>query len=130
MNQIAFPNPVSYQELAREKTLGGAMGLCIKAGGFEPKEIIAHLKGDKAQVSRWVNDQEGILWKKLEEVMDFCGNDAPILWMLLNRGYDLRSLRKKETETEQQLREAKEQIAQLQLERQILVNAMHGKVAA
>jgi len=129
MNQLSFPSPVSYQELARKKTLGGAMSLCIEAAGFEPKEIISLLKGDKAQVSRWVNDQEGILWEKLEKVMDHCGNDAPLLWMLLNRGYDLRSLRKKETETEQQLREARERIAALEHERQILVNAMHGKAS-
>lgn len=47
------------------------------------------------------------------------GNDAPLLWMLHTRGYDVNSLRRKETETEKALRLANERIAQLENEREI-----------
>lgn len=115
MHQLGFPSQVTYQELMRERTLGGAIALCAKAAGLEPKEIVDKLnasglgsKTDKAQWSRWVSGGEGIVWEKFELLMDEAGNDAPLLWMLLKRGYDLRSLRKRETELEQQLREERE----------------------
>jgi len=46
-------------------------------------------------------------------------NDAPLLWMLQARGYDLSSLRKRETETERALRIANERISQLEQEREV-----------
>ena len=119
MNQLGFPSAVSAQELAREKTLGGAIGLCIKAAGYEPKEAIDKLKMDKAQWSRWESGTEGVIWPKFEALMDFCGNDAPLLWMLAARGYDLSSLRRQETETERKLREATEELQQLKVEREV-----------
>lgn len=51
--------------------------------------------------------------------MDLCGNDAPLLWMLDQRGFDLSSLRKRETETEKKLRLAEERIQQLEREREV-----------
>jgi hypothetical protein len=51
--------------------------------------------------------------------MDFCGNDAPLLWMLHARGYDLASLRKRESETEKELRIAREELAKERQEREL-----------
>jgi hypothetical protein len=44
---------------------------------------------------------------------DACGNDAPLYWMLHQRGYDLCSLRKTESETQRKLRLAQEEIKAL-----------------
>lgn len=129
MNQLGFPSPVTLQEVQREKTLGGAIGLCIKAAGYEPKEVIAALKMDKAQWSRWESGQEGVLWPKLRATMDYCGNDAPLLWMNLDRGYDLGSIRRMETEVERDLRLAKEEIAQLRHDKRVLAEALRGVAA-
>ena len=106
--QVAFPVEVSPQEVTREKTLGGAIALCAKAAGYEPKELQAELKWDKAQWSRWESGQEGVVWPKFVALMDLCGNDAPLFWMLNARGYDLSSLRRQETELEKELRLARE----------------------
>ena len=112
--QISLPVEVQPSEVARERTLGGAIDLCIKASGYEAdKQLQADLGVDKGQFSRWRIDQEGIIWAKLEKLMDLCGNDAPLLWMMHQRGYDLSSLRKRESETERQLRLAKEEIVAL-----------------
>lgn len=124
MNQIGFPSAVTAQEIAREKTLGGAIGLCVKAAGYEPKEAMEALKVDgksldKAQWSRWESGQEGVVWPKFAALMDFCGNDAPLLWMLHARGYDLGSLRKRESETEKELRIAREELARERKEREL-----------
>ena len=77
------------------------------------------LKSDKAQFSRWTDDIEGIKWEKLVPLMDACGNDAPLLWMLHARGYDLSSLRRTETETQKALRLANERIKELEHDRDV-----------
>lgn len=131
MNQLGFPSAVTAQEIAREKTLGGAIGLCVKAAGYEPKEVMDAVRVDgkpldKAQWSRWESGQEGVIWPKLRTVMDFCGNDAPLLWMNLDRGYDLSSIRRRETDLERELRVVREQVAQLQHDKRVLVEALRG----
>jgi hypothetical protein len=119
MYQLGFPSEITAQEVSRETTLGGAMSLCAKAAGLAPKEVQDQLKTDKAQFSRWTDDKEGIVWSKLAALMDLCGNDAPLLWMLNARGYDLNSLRKQETELQQKLRMAEERIKTMEHEREV-----------
>lgn len=119
MNQLGFPSAVTMQEIAREKTLGGAIGLCAKAAGLEPKQVQDGIRADKAQYSRWTEDKEGILWSKFVALMDLCGNDAPLFWMLHARGYDLSSLRRQETELEKRLRETQEALSKERAERAI-----------
>lgn len=109
MHQLSFPSHVGAVEIQREKTLGGAIDLCAKVAGLEPKQLQDALKSDKAQFSRWTSGAEGIVWPKFEALMDTCGNDAPLLWMLDARGYDLSSLRRKESETEKRLRHVTEE---------------------
>ena len=108
--QISLPADVSPREVEREKTLGGAIDLCIKAAGFDcDKRLQADLGVDKGQFSRWLSNQEGISWEKFERLMDHCGNDAPLFWMLHQRGYELASLHKRESEVEQQNRMLREE---------------------
>lgn len=110
-SQIGIPVTVRPEEVAREKTLGSSIELCAKLAGFElDKTLQQELGVDKAQFSRWQSGSEGIIWPKLEKLMDVCGNDVPLLWMLYRRGWDLNSLRKRESETEQRLREVQEQL--------------------
>ncbi len=121
MHQLGFPSDVTAQEISRESSLGGAIDLCAKVAGLEPKQVQAELKLDKAQWSRWTSGQEGVIWPKLQAVMDLCGNDAPLLWMLQARGYDLGSLRKRETDLEKQNRLLREENAAL---KRVLQGAM------
>lgn len=134
MNQLSFPTSVTPQEVAREQSLGGAIDLCAKAAGLTPKQVQDELKSDKAQFSRWTDGKEGIVWPKLVQLMDVCGNDAPLMWMLHARGYDLSSLRKRESETERALRTARETIQRLEseraVERRLLADVLAGRHAA
>ena len=114
MNQVALPVEVRPEEVSRKKTLGHSIELCAEAAGYElDKTLQTELGVDKAQFSRWLSGTEGIIWPKLERLMDFCGNDAPLFWMLHQRGYDLHSIRKRETETEKRARLAEEENAKL-----------------
>jgi plasmid maintenance system antidote protein VapI len=114
MNQVALPVDVRPEEVARKSTLGHAMELCAELAGFSLDKELQHKIGvDKAQFSRWMSGTEGIVWPKFTKLMDECGNDAPLLWMNYQRGYDLHSIRKRESETEKQLRLAREENAAL-----------------
>ena len=108
------------EDIENRKSLRAAIDLCLDAGGIlSHTEICARLNIDKGQFSRWQSGQEGIKWEKFAALMDVCGNDAPLLWMMHQRGYDLHSLRKRETETERRLRMAEERIAQLEQEARV-----------
>ena len=108
MSQISIPVEVSFEELKRKATLGSSITLCADVAGLVPKQITEELRLDKAQWSRWESGAEGVIWPKFEALMDLCGNNAPLLWMIHKRGYDLHSLRKVETATEMRARKAEE----------------------
>lgn len=113
-DQLAIPVSVTPDEVAREKTLGGAIELCAKVAGFDfDKQLQRELGVDKAQFSRWQSGDEGIKWPKLAALMDHCGNNAPLLWMNYARGFDLHAMRMRETETERENRLLREENAAL-----------------
>ncbi len=130
MNQLGIPVKVSFEEVGRKRTLGAAIALCADAAGLDPKVIQSDLHWDKAQWSRWESGAEGVIWPKLESLMDRCGNDAPLLWMTQQRGYDLHSLRKVETETERRLRLSDEALQTERAKNKILLEALSGRMAA
>lgn len=111
--------PVSPDEVQRKPSLGKALEYCAELAGYGyDKQLESALvkRGchvDKTQLSRWQQGSEGIKWEKLSALMDVCGNEAPLLWMLHQRGYDLNSVRKLETETEKQNRLLREENAAL-----------------
>ncbi|WP_287740044.1 hypothetical protein [Diaphorobacter sp.] len=114
MNQLSIPSEVRPDEVARKQSLGGAIELCAELGGFAlDKSLQQQLGVDKAQFSRWQSGSEGVLWPKFQQLMDTCGNDVPVLWMLHQRGYDLHSVRRRESETERENRLLREEVAAL-----------------
>lgn len=114
MNQIAIANELRPEEVARKQSLGAAIELCAEVGGYTlDKTLQAELGVDKAQFSRWQSGTEGVTWPKFAKLMDLCGNDAPVLWMLHQRGYDLASVRRRETTTERENRMLREENAAL-----------------
>ncbi|MFD0738276.1 hypothetical protein ACFQZQ_03095 [Lysobacter koreensis] len=111
---------IRAHDIARQPTLAGAIALGAAAAGLDlAKEMHVPLGIDAGTWSRMQAGEAGYRWKQISAICDLIGSDAPILWMLHQRGYDLHSLRKRETETEKQLREAREQIAELVKEREI-----------
>lgn len=113
MSQLAIPTEVPVSELIRKKSLGAAFDLCAELAGKEPKQIQSDLKLDKAQWSRWTSGQEGVIWPKFQSVMDNCGNDAPLLWMCHNRGWDVGRMVRYETQVEQENRMLREEVQAL-----------------
>jgi hypothetical protein len=121
---------VRPEDVARQHTLSGALALAATAAGLDlEKEVHIPLGIDAGHWTRMRSGAAGIQWDKLEAICDLCGNDAPILWMLYQRGYDLNSLRKRETETERALREAHEALEQERMKNRVLVEALSGRTS-
>ena len=113
VEQLALPVDVSPAEVMRKRSLGDAINLCIELAGWEPKEAQAELKVDKAQWSRWITGQEGIKWERMRILQDKAGNNVPTLWMLHDRGYDLHTVRRVETDVQRENRLLREENAAL-----------------
>jgi len=108
-SQLSLQVEVRPEEIARKQTLGAAIELCAELGGHAlDKTLQQELEVDKAQFSRWQSGTEGIIWPKFVRLMDLCGNDAPLLWMNYQRGWDLNAMRRRETEYQMQARLSKE----------------------
>lgn len=128
--QTALPVKVDFDAIARKKSFGDSIELCAEFAGYElDKTLQLKIDVDKGQFSRWKSGGEGVMWPKLNTVMDVCGNDAPVFWMLHRRGWDLASLRRHESETERELRLTREQLAAEKNKVRILTDAMNGRAA-
>jgi hypothetical protein len=122
---------VTPAEVAKEITFAGAIELCARTAGYSlDKQEASAIGIDKARWSRIKSGTEGIKWDQLRTFMGHCGNDAPLLWMLHQCGYDLNSIRKRETETEKLLRIAEERLAEAERKNRYLVEALHGKATS
>lgn len=126
--QLGIPVQPRPEEVARKQSLGAAIELCAELGGHAlDKSLQQALNVDKAQFSRWHSGQEGIVWTKFQRLMDVCGNDSPLLWMLHQRGYDLSSLRRLESQTERELRQARELLEAERVKVRVLTDALSGR---
>lgn len=113
MNQIAMQVDVNPLEVMRKRDFGGAIELTLELGGKTAKEAQIDLGLDKAQYSRWQSGDEGVRVPKLFALMDYCGNDVPVLWLAHARGWDLHAMRRVETEVERENRLLREENAAL-----------------
>ena len=122
---------VAPDEIARKMSWAAAIEHCAELAGYSlDKQSSAEVGMDKARWSRIKSGQEGIKPEQLEAFMDACGNDAPLLWLLHRRGWDLHSLRRRETETERLLRVERERAEAAELRVRVLTEALTGRPAA
>jgi len=117
-----------------QPSLLAAIKLCISAAGFEAdKQVYGELDIDAGHWSRILRGEAHFPVDKLAALMDLCGNDAPLIWLVHARGFDPTSLRRLETDVERELRAAREQLALLQAEREtehrLLRQLMGGRAA-
>jgi len=120
-------NSVDARLIEQQTSLLAAIKLCISLGGFDAdKEVYKTLGIDAGHWSRIHRGEAHFPVDKLNSLMDLCLNEAPLLWLTHSRGYDLASLRRKESEVERALREAREQIVMLQHDKRVLSEALRG----
>lgn len=119
--------------VVRQTTLAGAIALCVQISGLEDKEVYLSLGIDAGHWTRIMRGDAHFPVNKLSDLMDLCGNEAPLMWLVHYRGYEASSLRKRESETEKRLRSAQERIQELEREAKIkadFMNEIIGRRAA
>lgn len=119
--------------IARQPSMTKALQLCQTISGMADQKFVGD-KGivkDAAQWSRIMGaGQHNFPHDKLNQFMDLAGNEAPMLWLLHSRGYDITILHQRETETERLLRVEREARAKAEEKVRVLMEAIGGRVPA
>lgn len=84
---------VTVDMIEQQKSLLAAINLCVTLSGLDDKEIASTLEIQPAQWSRIQNGDAHFPPNKLNDLMDICGNEAPVLWLANSRGYGLHLLK-------------------------------------
>lgn len=113
-----------------QPSLLASIKLCVSLGGFENEKPVAHrLEIDPGHWSRVMSGNAHFPTDKLGDLMDLCGNEAPLLWLVHHRGYDLGSLRPRESETQRELREAREALSRERDRSRMLAELLQGRAS-
>ena len=116
---IGSPVDVDLAEIRRQGSWASVLSLCANKSGLQDKLIAADIGVDNAVWSRFKSGQNSPSGDQLDKLMDRCGNEAPLFWLLLRRGYDPRSLRRIESDVERENRELRERLSAVEQEREI-----------
>lgn len=119
-------NSVPESDWHKLTSEAAAVSYAIDASGLQDKSIAIEIGKDNALLSRAKSRQIKLDDKALDALMDVTGCEAPLVALLLRRGYDPRSLRKLETETERALREANEALEAERTKVRVLTDALRG----
>ena len=112
------------------KSEASAIASMIALSGLQEKTVAIEAEIDASTLAKVKQGTARPSEEHLDRMMDATGSEAWLYYWLLKRGYDPRSLRKLETETERRAREAEEALAQERLKVRVLTEALHGRVAA
>lgn len=114
--------PVKPEVVYRQPTFTTAIRLCVSLAGFEyDKVVYQELKIDAAQWSRIMRGDAHFPQDKIEQLMDFCGNDVPLMWLAYRRGKGLHDL---ESALERENRELKETNSKLLRDYDVIIKFM------
>lgn len=121
MTQIALPLPgqpvhIDIEEIARQPSGAACLSLAASKAGKQDKSIAADLGMQDAVWSRCKSGQNSLSPEQLVSLCKVTGTLAPIAWMLLQLGYDPRTLQRIESEVERENRELKLKLHDLQRE--------------
>lgn len=103
-----------------------AVRYATENSGLQDKSLAIEIGTDNATLSKAKLGQARLNDDALHALMDATGIEAPLFAMLLRRGYDPRSLRKLETETERALRMANEALEAERIKVRVLTDALRG----
>lgn len=90
-----------------------ALRYSVSLADLESKQVYDPLDKDKATWSRYESGDAPFPAELILPLQAITNNDAPLLWLNYQAGFDLTTLRPRESDTERQLREAREENANL-----------------
>lgn len=118
--------PVPETDWPKLTSEAAAIKYACERSGLQDKSIAIEIGTDSAILSRAKVGQVKLADAARNALMDVTGCEAPLVADLLMRGYDPRSLRKRETETERALREAREALDAERVKVRVLTEALRG----
>lgn len=121
--------PVPESDWAKLTSEASAVAYAIDASGLQDKSVAIEIGKDNALLSRAKAGQIKLDDAALDALMDCTGCEASLVALLLRRGYDPRSLRKLETETERALRIANEALEAERAKVRVLTDVLRGSQA-
>ena len=102
------PVEIDLGDVAKQPTGAAAIALCATKSGLLDKIIAADLGLQDAVWSRVKSGQNNLSLDALVLLMQRCGNEAPLQWLLLKMGYNPASLARLESEETRRRREAEQ----------------------
>lgn len=105
---------VDMKVIADLPSINAACAKCAEWSGLSDKVICIETDMDPGQWSRIKSGQAHPSSDFLLKLMDVCGNEVPLVWLIHQRGYDPHSLRRRENELERDLRMEREKTAKLE----------------
>jgi hypothetical protein len=133
MNIRPIMQAIDSALIYRQPTFTKALHLCQTLSGKDDAQFygVNGVVKDQAQWSRIMGQAGSANFPqdKLNLFMDKAENEAPMLWLLHSRGYDITTLRHVETETERKLRLAEERAKTAEMKVRVLTEALRGTAA-
>lgn len=117
---------VPIELIAKQPNFLGAIALCVQLSGLEDKEVYLTLGVDAGHWSRIMKAEAHFPVNKLGDLMDLCGNEAPLLWLANHRGYGLVVL---ESESERRAKDAERKLAEANSRIQWMTELLQGRAA-
>jgi hypothetical protein len=94
---VATMQEISDAEIMRRcKSARDALRVCIELSGLCPKEVAYHLELDQGHLSRMITasgESRHFPPDLFNKLQDLCGNEVPIRWLTLSRGYGMHRLK-------------------------------------
>lgn len=112
------PFAVDFDILPTIQSFPHSIAKCAEIAGAQDKVVAIDTGLDAPTWTRIKSGEAGVKGDFLERLMDAYGNDLPFFWLGHKRGYDPRSFRRYESNTERELREerARREAAEQELE--------------
>lgn len=117
---------VPLELVVKQPTFAAAIALCVQLSGLEDKEVYLALEIDAGHWSRIMKGDAHFPVNKLNDLMDMCGNEAPLMWLANSRGYGLVVLK---TESERRAEAAERALADERSKVKLLTDLLQGKAA-
>ncbi len=112
--QLRLPRMQAIDDgiVGKQANFLAAIRLCLQVSGIDEKKAYIQLGID---ASHWAKIMTGVGHfppNKINELMDICGNEVPLMWLAQSRHYRLVPV---ETETQRLLRAEREENERLKL---------------
>ena len=128
--ELALARRVKYLDMpmshiTAQKSFINAVVLCVQVSGLDDKEVYLTLGIDAGHWSRIMKGDAHFPLNKLNDLMDLCGNEAPLLWLANSRNYELKILK---SEAERRAEEAERRADEAEEKLIFLTKVMQGRV--